>query len=257
MLDELGTSNFPNGRPTGGVMAATSTPGPVVLHLLEGRSERHEIVFQPGVALPPFAVGSHASWSISAAHVDPAHVMFAFNGTRLFVCALRGAMAVLNGAPIGTHWTEVDLPSELRFGGVRIHITSHARSRWVSTIAVSNQEATRIVDLERVVAKAPPVHDKAATTLDDERLEAALRLLRSGEDVLCSAEPTRVPPTTRSNAQRPARPKIRIARKSAEPTAASVTLSESMTAALLAGLEGARARSRGPASSRPLRSRAR
>jgi hypothetical protein len=251
--------------------------GDVVLYLLDGRSDRREIVLEQGQSLPPFAAGSHAGWSVSATDVVGAHVMFAFNGTRLFVCALRGAPADLDGAPLDMRWTEAAVPSELRFGGARIridHLMAEEEAPDATLVSAdgpaadaphaADGDATRIVDLQTLAAGAMArARDAATTCLDDARLQAALRLCASAaaeaEEAEAAAaakraaEPTKVAPSSRAPASRPVpwtamrRPLVRPARRDASspdaPTsAASLTRSESMTTALLAGLAAPRRR---------------
>ncbi|MBS2011786.1 MAG: hypothetical protein JST00_02635 [Deltaproteobacteria bacterium] len=96
--------------------------GDLVLRILDGRSDRTEVVLRAGTPLPPFAVGSSSPWKVTAPHVQGMHVMIAFNGASLFVCALPGSAASLGGAPLDARWVEVRVPTELRFGGARIFV---------------------------------------------------------------------------------------------------------------------------------------
>src|SRR4051794_26421834 len=103
-------------------MARTESQSDVVVRVVEGRSERKELVLEAGRAAAPVSMGTNAEWSIQARLVGAAHVMLAWSGTSLFVAATRGQVAVLDGVPLGPKWTQVRTPSELRFGGARISI---------------------------------------------------------------------------------------------------------------------------------------
>jgi hypothetical protein len=253
--------------------------GDVVLYLLDGRSDRQEVVLAQGQSVPPFAAGRDVGWRVSATEVVGAHVLFAFNGARLFVCALRGAPADLDGAPLDARWTEAAVPSELRFGGARIRIgrpTAQEEAPEPTLVSVDAQEhaqgqeaphaadgdATRIVDLQTLAAnaRARAQRDAATTCLDEARLQAALRLCAAAADeaepdavAKRTWEPTKGVPSSRAPASRPVpwtamrRPQVRLARRDAStpdapPTAASLTRSERMTTALLAGLDAPRRR---------------
>lgn len=164
----------------------------VVLRLLDGRSERREIVLVGGRAQAPFAVGGQAAWCVSAGHVASSHVMMAFNGDRLFICAAPGEMALLDGRPLDTRWTEAAMPSELRFGGARVSIGRRAGPD--DTTQVPDDEATQIADALQLAAAArarPAVHalrEADTTCFDEGRLQAALRLCVPDDAVTRIAE---------------------------------------------------------------------
>jgi hypothetical protein len=126
----------------------------------------------------------------------------------------------------------------------------------------ADADATRIVDLQTLAANAMARarRDAATTCLDEARLQAALRRCAAAADEAASdavakraAEPTNAVPSSRAPASRPVpwtvirRPQVRLARREASspdapPSAASLTRSESMTTALLAGLDAPRRR---------------
>ncbi len=129
----------------------------VVLRLLNGRSEQRELVLRGGRERPPFAVGQESAWRVEAGHVAAAHVMLAFNGATLYVCALPGEKALLDGEPLRTRWVEAAVPSDLRFGGARLSIGGRA----------GPEEETQL--------PAPrPSRDEEITCFDEDRLRAAL-----------------------------------------------------------------------------------
>ena len=128
---------------------------PVVVRLVEGQSDQQELVLEVGRPTAPLTLGKSAGWRIEGRAVAEAHVMIAWNGTSLFVGSAPGRHALLDGFPLAARWTEVRMPSELRFGGARLSISRRA-------------------------PHAPTRHrrDDVATSPDDGRLQAALRLSR-------------------------------------------------------------------------------
>ena len=150
------------------MLSSTEEKGPVVVRLLDGESERQELVLEVGRSTAPFALGTRAGWRIEGRDVADAHVMIAWNGTRLFVGSVSGREALLDGFPLAPRWTEVRVPSELRFGGARLSIARHPRRPdGGEPEAVSRSDE--------------------ATSSDDERLQAALQLSRE-EEATCIAE---------------------------------------------------------------------
>jgi hypothetical protein len=169
-------------------MPPSSTNGDVVLRLLDGRSERRELVLEGGRPIPPLSLGSHGGWTIEAGHVASVHVMLAFNGASLFVGAFAGEMALLDGFPLGARWTEVRLPSELRFGSARLSIGRRAGPD--EETQLPPDETTRFADARAIAPKAVRrlQRDDEVTRFDDARLQEALRLTRDDE-VTCIATP--------------------------------------------------------------------
>ena len=160
----------------------------VVIRLVDGHSEQEELVLEVGRPISPLAIGASATWRIAGRDVADAHVMLAWNGTGLFVGAARGQNALLDGFPLATRWTEVRMPSELLFGGARLKISRSAGPDEVTE--APGEDHGRLAHLHRVEpAAARRVHvDDAVTCLDDERLQAALRLFRGDGEVTCIAE---------------------------------------------------------------------
>jgi hypothetical protein len=148
-------------------MPPSNTKGDIVLRLLDGRSEQRQIVLDGGRARPPFAVGRRGAWRIDGGHVARAHVMLAFNGSVLYVCAIGGQKALLDGTPLDGRWMEVSLPSVLRFGSARLGIGRRA----------GPEEVTQL-----------PRREEEATCYDEARLQAALALSTQDEEVTCIAE---------------------------------------------------------------------
>lgn len=148
-----------------------SEPKDVVLRLLDGRSERREMVLRGGRERPPFAVGQESAWRIEAGHVAAAHVMLAFNGAALYVCALPGEKAMLDGEPLGTRWVEAAVPSVLRFGSARLSIGGRA----------GPEEETQL---------PAPRHarDEEVTCFDEARLREALAASILNGEITCIAE---------------------------------------------------------------------
>jgi hypothetical protein len=216
-------------------MLRCDSKGDFVLRVLDGRSERREVAFTLGHALPPFAVGSEAAWSVSAVRVARAHVMLAFNGARLFACALPGELALLDGAPLDGRWTEMKTPSELRFGGARISVGRRAGPDELTE--VPGDEATRIEEPTAIanVARVGAGRAEEVTCFDEDRLQAALRLsaaasggtsVPASSDVTCIAavgvpaaakgpanDEITTPPSPPLPAPRPVAATVRIAKK--------------------------------------------
>ena len=82
-------------------MAQENRVGDLVVRLLDGRSEQRVLALEAGQAQRPFAVGRQSNWTVDAPHVAAAHVILAFNGSELYVCAVRGERALLDGKPLG------------------------------------------------------------------------------------------------------------------------------------------------------------
>ncbi len=148
-----------------------SEPRDVVLRLLDRRSEQREIVLRGGRERPPFTVGKEGAWRIEAGHVAAAHVMFAFNGTTLYVCALHGEKALLDGEPLDTRWIEATVPCVLRFGSARLSIGGKA----------GPEEETQL-------PPPRPARDEEATCFDEARLRAALAMSIPNGEITCIAE---------------------------------------------------------------------
>jgi hypothetical protein len=148
----------------------------VVVRLVEGRSARHEMVLVAGEPLPPMDIGTSGSWRIEARHVAGSHVLLAWSGAKLFAGARRGQVALLDGFPLGARWTEVKMPSDLRFGNARLAIGRCAKPDDTTT---PGSEVTR---------------------LDDARLQAALRASR--EDEITSVADVDVPDEARRTSAR-------------------------------------------------------
>jgi hypothetical protein len=156
----------------------------VVLRLLDGSSAQLERVLEGGASVPPFAVGTRGGWVVRGPHVAKAHVLFAFNGDRLFACTPRGEQASLDGAALDASWREVALPAEVRFGAARMSLSRRA----------GPDEATERPD------GAGGRGEDAATSLDEGRQASALRAMRRAPD----DEVTCIQATTAERAAHPA-----------------------------------------------------
>ncbi|CAN5921662.1 hypothetical protein BH11MYX4_BH11MYX4_47720 [soil metagenome] len=145
-------------------MVPTTKPQALLVRLLDGQSEQRELVFESGCSMPPLSLGSAgpSEWRIDAGRVAAVHVLLAFNGADLYVCAVRGEQALLDGAQLGKLWTVASIPSELRFGGARLSISVPvAEVQTVSPLAASVR-GSRIAEEK--------------TSIDAHRLAEALRL---------------------------------------------------------------------------------
>lgn len=160
-------------------MAQDNRAEDLVVRLLDGRSEQRVLVLEAGKPQRPFAVGRQSNWTVDAAHVAAAHVVLAYNGTDLYVCAVRGERALLDGKPLGRRWTLAAVPGELRFGGARLVIRTRAGDEeTVSPIGACqpnpNPNPTRGVEEH--------------TTIDEHRLAEALRLSMEDARMPATAE---------------------------------------------------------------------
>ncbi len=148
------------GRTSG--MAHVTKPQDLVVRLLDGRSEQPVLALEAGQHRPPFAVGRNSAWTVDAGHVAAAHVLFAFNGSELYLSAVRGERALLDGKPLGRRWVVAPVPCELRFGGARLVVRTRAGDEeTVSPLADSKR-------LHHI--------DEQHTSIDEARLAEALRL---------------------------------------------------------------------------------
>jgi hypothetical protein len=145
-------------------MAPSSTKEDVVVRLLEGRSNRRELVLQGGHSRPPFTVGNRGEWCVDAGRVAAVHVMLAFNGAELYVRAIPGATALLDGVPLDGRWVVASMPSELRFGRARIVIRKRQGAAAREVVVSAAARSLRSLAADQV------------TCVDEERLQSALRL---------------------------------------------------------------------------------
>jgi hypothetical protein len=163
----------------------------VVLRLLDGRSDRREILLEGGQPLEPFAVGSRGAWCVDGGHVADAHVMLAFNGSILYVRAHRGEKALLNDIPLDGRWREASMPGELRFGSARMSIGRRAGPEDATQIPADIEDDASTCIAVRVgrhpAGKGTPREDEA-TCFDVDRLLAALVLSTSDESTLPTVE---------------------------------------------------------------------
>ncbi len=155
-------------------MAQENRAEDLVVRLLDGRSEQRVLVLEAGTPQRPFAVGRQSNWTVDAAHVAAAHVILAFNGAELYVCAVRGERALLDGKPLGRRWTLAAVPCELRFGSARLVVRTRAGDEeTVSPLADSTK---------------PPRDLEEHTTIDELRLAEALRLSMEDARMPATAE---------------------------------------------------------------------
>jgi hypothetical protein len=170
----------------------------VVISLLDGQSEQRELVLEVGRPISPMALGTRASWRIEGKDVAEVHVLLAWSGTTLFVGTTRGKHALLDGFPLAKQWTEVRTPAELSFGGARLTMTKR----------MQRDEPTAVPPAKRLR------RDDESTCSDDERLQAALELVR-GEEATCVADaviPAEARPSSSGTAKMkplPRRPALR------------------------------------------------
>jgi len=154
-------------------MAHETRTRDLVLRLLDGRSERRVVVLKAGLARPPFSMGRGGAWTVDTGHVAAQHVMLAFNGSDLYIGAVGGERALLDGEPVGHRWAIAPVPCELRFGCARIAIRARASDdETISPLAQSR----RARDLEE------------RTSVDEQRLAEALRRSMENAEMPARAE---------------------------------------------------------------------
>jgi len=186
----------------------------IVLRLLEGTSEERELVLDGGTPQPPFTVGIGGAWRITAGRVAKLHVMLAFNGKALYVCAVGRERAHLDGVGLDSRWVEAATPSELRFGGARVSIgrkASPEEETQYPSFHPAQDEATRVSDV-----RVPPaaqsgrssVND-AVTCFDADRLLEALAKSTRHEEVTCLADVQVPAEARRPPVVTPAQPQFR------------------------------------------------
>jgi hypothetical protein len=142
-------------------MAHETKPEDLVVRLLDGHSEQRVRVLEAGRPLPPFAVGRRGAWAVDARRVAAAHVYFAFNGKDLYLCAVRGERALIDGKPLGRRWAVAPVPCELRFGEARLIIRTRTGDE---------ETVSPLADSRRIR------HVEEPTSIDEGRLAEALRL---------------------------------------------------------------------------------
>lgn len=98
-----------------------------VLRVVAGTSRQMVRVFTPGVAVPPFSVGTHADWVVEAAGVEPIHFFAAFDGAQLHVSigSPTAQLSVRLNA-VGREWTLAQPPSALVFGEACLALSQEA-----------------------------------------------------------------------------------------------------------------------------------
>lgn len=177
---------------------------------------RHELVLAADRPHLPFSVGDHGDWRVATGE-GSLHAMFAFNGIDLYVGA-DGAGVLANGQELAHRWAVLPLPARVNLGEVSLHL--ELRERAVDELPAYTfpgepdfLDDADVVDDEPIVPQ--PVSPQAqsvrrfqvdaVTTIDDERLQAALRLSREEAQAIALA---RTEPTAKPTAMR--RPHIRL-----------------------------------------------
>ena len=107
-----------------------------VLRLVAGSSRQMVRVFTPGVAVPPFSIGTHADWVVDAAGVEPIHFFASFDGAQLHV-AIGSPTARLSVRlnAVGREWVLAQPPSALVFGEACLALSQEVIPGWESPYA--------------------------------------------------------------------------------------------------------------------------
>jgi hypothetical protein len=117
------------------------SPSHLLLSVVAGRAAQRNRTLRWGNNVPPFSIGRGGDWCVSAPGVADAHLLLAFDGTRLRVASVSPRSQVrVHGAALPPSWTELTLPAEIQFGEARL------RARTVFP-ASTNLATTQHVDL--------------------------------------------------------------------------------------------------------------
>jgi len=192
---------------------STTKPQGLVVRLLDGRSEQQEIVFEAGQSRPPVALGSASPsvWCVDAAHIAAVHVLLAFNGVDLYVSAVPGELALLNGEPLGALWALASVPSELRFGSARLSIAAPAVPALPAVAALEEGMASPL-------AVSVRVGSEEHTSTDAHRLAEALRLSTADAELPTAPQVARPAIVRRPRQTCPWPPLRRPAIRAVDPT---------------------------------------
>ncbi|MDB4943947.1 MAG: hypothetical protein JWP97_3481 [Labilithrix sp.] len=183
----------------------------LVIRLLPGSipSSRHELVLSADRPHLPFSVGDHGDWRVKTG--EPSlHAMFAFNGIDLYVGA-DGPGVLANGEELAHRWAVLPLPATIDVGSVRLELELRARVQSALPAFTFPGEPPEPEDAPVAAEMISPAacsvrrfQADAVTTIDDERLQAALRLSQDEARAIALA---RTEPTAKPTALR--RPRIR------------------------------------------------
>jgi hypothetical protein len=103
--------------PNEGIAIRSMSQGELTIELRAGSSKRSSMSLRPGEAVEPLSLGRRAAWQIFADGVADVHAFIYFDGEAVFVASAdANNRAVAGGALIGTDWTEIIPPCELRLG---------------------------------------------------------------------------------------------------------------------------------------------
>jgi hypothetical protein len=125
-----------------------------VLRVVAGTSRQMVRVFTPGVAVPPFSVGTHADWVVEAGGVEPIHFFASFDGAQLHVAiGSPTAKLSLRLNAVGREWVTAQAPSALIFGEACLALSQEV----IPSAAPAPSPSPRTQFIDPAPAKAAPV----------------------------------------------------------------------------------------------------
>lgn len=92
------------------------------VQVVEGRAWEPSRKFSPGAPVGPLGVGASGEWVVEGPGVAPIHAYLYFDGVSLMVATAPPSVTTLNGAPVGSDWTPMAAPCEVRLGGARLQV---------------------------------------------------------------------------------------------------------------------------------------
>jgi hypothetical protein len=130
----------------------------IAVRLVDGQGQEPMRAFTPGTPVGPFSVGSQAEWALSSPTTAPLHAYLYYDGTALFVAAAQGEVATtVNGSDVGTDWTPVAAPGEIRMGGVWLSVADGSLDpALIEDVATAFYQGPALTDDEPTRAPAPP-----------------------------------------------------------------------------------------------------
>jgi len=91
--------------------------GELNIELVSGRSDRRSLTLRTGEPIEPVSIGANAFWRVAADGVSDVHAFVYFDGEAVFIASGDPANpAVASGAMVGSEWTELLPPCEIRLG---------------------------------------------------------------------------------------------------------------------------------------------
>jgi hypothetical protein len=205
----------------------SANQGGVEIILSSGRSDRPSVLFAPGVATQPLAVGQTGDWRVFAEGVGPVHLQVGFDGTEAYVARPSQELAVyVGGHPIEPGWTRVTLPCEIRFGAACLVLRRATRSGAPAELPSTVYDGGATFEAARRAAQSSPELGRGgagpgvgpAQEATADQAPSTLRMAHAGPGGLGPA-PTPVPPSPAPRANE--RPSVAVAAAAAAASPAA------------------------------------